>query len=174
MTRHANLRERHAARVILLNNQGRVLLMRGHDEHNPSRSWWFTMGGGIDPGETPQQAAIREVSEEAGITLSPQDLLGPILERTALFDFAQEHIIQHEVFYLAYVADDVAITRDGWTEVERSFVDDLAWMSVPELQNSPCEVFPRGLPGILANLAHGWDGTVLQLGLEDENTTIGL
>ena len=174
MTASNGMRERFAARVIILDHEGRVLLMRGHDEHNPMRSWWFTLGGGIDPGETPVEAALREVVEEAGISLTPRDVVGPILKRTSVFDFAQEHIVQHEVFYLARVANNVAITREGWTDVERRFVDDLAWMTVQELHDSPCEVFPKSLPQIVANLAHGWDGTVLQLGLDDENTSIGL
>ena len=58
---------RRAARVILLDDADRVLLVRGHDVDQPERSWWFTVGGGIDGGETPRQAAVRELREETGI-----------------------------------------------------------------------------------------------------------
>src|SRR5690606_29500424 len=41
-TRHV---ERVGARVLLLDGAGRVLMLRGHDPHQPQRSWWFTPGG---------------------------------------------------------------------------------------------------------------------------------
>src|SRR5699024_7998792 len=42
---------RTAARVLLFDEADRLLLVRGHDADDPGRSWWFTIGGGIDPGE---------------------------------------------------------------------------------------------------------------------------
>ena len=41
---------REAARVLLFDDTGRVLLAMGHDEDQPERSWWFTIGGGIEAG----------------------------------------------------------------------------------------------------------------------------
>ena len=38
---------RNAARVILFDAQGNTLLIEGHDKDNPSRHWWFTVGGGL-------------------------------------------------------------------------------------------------------------------------------
>ena len=78
---------REAARVLLFDDTGRVLLAMGHDEDQPERSWWFTIGGGIEAGEDPRAAAVREVYEETGLRLSPDDLVGPVLYRTAEFDF---------------------------------------------------------------------------------------
>src|SRR5687768_6943611 len=80
-------RERSAARVILLDAEGRVLVVRSHDVNQPERSWWFTVGGGIDAGETPVQAALRELHEEVGITLDAGELVGPVLTRTGIFEF---------------------------------------------------------------------------------------
>ena len=48
---------REAARVLLFDGEGRVLLAKGHDEDQPERSWWFTIGGGIEAGEEPREAA---------------------------------------------------------------------------------------------------------------------
>ena len=39
---------RTGARVLLLDARGRVLLLRGHDPATPDRSYWFTVGGGLD------------------------------------------------------------------------------------------------------------------------------
>ncbi|WP_284327091.1 NUDIX domain-containing protein [Demequina litorisediminis] len=51
---------REGARVLLLDDEGRLLVMRAHDSHRPERSWWFTPGGGIEPGESAAEAAARE------------------------------------------------------------------------------------------------------------------
>ena len=57
---------RPAVRVICLDADGRVLLMHWRDPHDGSRLW-EPPGGGIDPGETPLQAARRELAEETGL-----------------------------------------------------------------------------------------------------------
>ncbi|GAA1871256.1 NUDIX hydrolase [Myceligenerans crystallogenes] len=159
------VRERDAARVILLDGDGRALLLRSHDVDQPERSWWFTLGGGIDPGETPVEAALREVREEAGLVLSPDDLEGPVLTRSALFDFYAETCRQHEVFFLARVsAGALAFDRSGWTAIERETIDDLAWLGAADLRAQPLEVFPHELPEILDDLAAGWDGRARHLG----------
>jgi 8-oxo-dGTP pyrophosphatase MutT (NUDIX family) len=58
---------RRAARVILLDPQDRVLLMR-YDGGPPSGSHWATPGGGLNPGEDYREAAVRELAEETGWT----------------------------------------------------------------------------------------------------------
>ena len=57
---------RPTARVLLLDDQDRVLLFCGQDATNPSMRFWFPAGGGIEPGETAEEAARREVLEETG------------------------------------------------------------------------------------------------------------
>lgn len=53
----------------------RVLLgLRGMDAESPET--WCPFGGMVDPGETPEQAALREVQEEAGLRIDPNALLG--------------------------------------------------------------------------------------------------
>ena len=159
---------RYAARVLLMDSGGRALLVRGHDSDDPSRSWWFTVGGGIEPGETTRDAAVREVLEETGIVLSPDALEGPVLTRSAIFDFAREHCLQHEEFFLARVAADGELTRAGWTELEVNVIDEMAWLTPDELRSASQEVFPRSLPDLLEELAHGWDGVVRVIGVEHD------
>jgi 8-oxo-dGTP pyrophosphatase MutT (NUDIX family) len=158
------IRERSAARVILLDTEGRVLVMRGHDVNQPERSWWFTVGGGIDAGETPEQAALREAHEEVGIVLDADDLVGPVLTRTGIFEFFAETCRQHEVFYLARTPDAVELTTVGWTPAERELLDEMAWLTAAELRAQPLEVFPPELPDVVDQLVAGWDGQVRHLG----------
>lgn len=160
------LRHRRGARVLLLDAADRVLLARGHDTDQPERSWWFTVGGGIEPGESDLDAAVREVREETGLHLDPATLEGPVWTRSAIFDFYRERCRQDEVFYLARLAPqgEPALTRDGWTEVEHDVVDEMRWFTLPELRTVTIEVFPAGLPDLLAPLLAGWDGYTRHLG----------
>lgn len=159
------MRERSAARVVLLDAAGRVLLLRGHDVDLPERSWWFTVGGGIDPGETARAAALREMREETGIELADADLAGPIGRRSAVLDFAREHCRQHEVFFLARLDRVATLAQDGWTALERQVVDEVAWLTVADLRAAEVEVFPRELPDLVESLLHGWDGVERTIGV---------
>ena len=59
-----------SAGVIPRDDEGRILLVRLVDTDQ-----WAVIGGAIEPDESPQQAAVREAEEEAGVGVS----LGPIL-----------------------------------------------------------------------------------------------
>lgn len=155
---------RRGARVILLDGDDRVLLMRGHDADLPERVWWFTVGGGIADGEPEAFAAVREVREETGLVLDPADLVGPVFTRTAYFDFFARTCRQDEVFFVARVADAGVLDTTGWTDVERHVVDELQWWSLDALERVSVEIFPAGLPGLVRGLADGWDGVTRHLG----------
>ena len=58
--------------VILLNTAGQVLIGKREGSHAP---YWSIPGGYLEPGETFEDAAIREVKEETGLDIvSPQVL----------------------------------------------------------------------------------------------------
>jgi putative (di)nucleoside polyphosphate hydrolase len=60
----ATLRYRPAVGIMLLNRHGEVFV--GHRIDMPAMPAWQMPQGGVDPGETPRQAAIRELEEEIG------------------------------------------------------------------------------------------------------------
>ena len=58
--------------VMLLNSEGKVWVGRriddGMDEDEGSGRWWQMPQGGIDKGERGPEAALRELTEETGVT----------------------------------------------------------------------------------------------------------
>ena len=154
---------REAARVLLFDDHGRVLLAMGHDEDQPERAWWFTIGGGIEEGEDPRAAAVREVFEETGIRLEASDLVGPVLYRTAEFDFLAVTARQDEWFFIAH-APSTALSRDGWTELERSVIDTQRWWDIDEaVATIDGEIYPAQILEFARVWKDGWDGQLIEL-----------
>ncbi len=95
---------RRVARVVLLDPDDRILLMHGFEPDDPAHTWWFTPGGGLEGDETREEAALRELVEETGIT---EVELGPVLwRRTCSFPFAGRRWDQDEWYFLARTAAD--------------------------------------------------------------------
>ena len=57
-----------AGAIIIASDTGRLLLQQRAD-HVSEGGTWNLIGGGIDPGESPEQAVFREIAEEAGYEL---------------------------------------------------------------------------------------------------------
>lgn len=64
-----------AAIVLLVDARGRVLLQQRHQRAARFPGAWGFVGGGIEHGETPEQAAHRETWEETGLTITRPLLL---------------------------------------------------------------------------------------------------
>jgi 8-oxo-dGTP pyrophosphatase MutT (NUDIX family) len=79
---------RQTARVLPVDDEGRVLLLHGWDPHHPDRPFWFTIGGAADPGESLRAAGARELYEETRIVVEPERLGEPIAENSIEFSWA--------------------------------------------------------------------------------------
>ena len=145
--------ERRAARVLLVDGEGRVLLFLGHDPARPAEgTWWFTVGGGLDDGESHRDAAVRELFEETGLSVPPTSLGGPVHSERAEFWLGGAHYIQDNEFFTVHV-DDHDVVTVGFTDLEATFVLDHRWWSVDELRATSDRVYPECLPDLLAALA---------------------
>lgn len=152
MTPRADRRD--AARVILLDGQDRVLLLRCGEPGNPRR-WWIAPGGGLDTDETHEQAARRELREETG--LGDVDLGPCVWHREHEFDWLGRRIRQRERFFVARVAH-FSPSRAGHTQDELMYLDDHRWWSVAEIEAAAGDgerFAPRRIGRLLAELLRG-------------------
>ncbi|MEU3461815.1 NUDIX hydrolase [Streptomyces sp. NPDC006733] len=141
--------KRRAARVVLLDPADRILLLHGHEPADPSMTWWFTPGGGVEDGESLEAAARRELAEETGMTSVE---LGPVLwERSCSFAFDGRRWEQDEWYYLARTGITEFDTA-GHTELERRSVTGLRWWTCEELLSSRETVYPIRLAELLRTL----------------------
>ncbi len=143
-------RLRKVARVVLLDQDDRILLLHGHEPGDPADDWWFTPGGGLEGGETREEAALRELAEETGIT----DVeLGPVLwRRVCSFPFAGQRWDQDEWYFLARTKSASAALGTRLTELERRSVVGLRWWTCGELSSAHETVYPTRLAELVRTL----------------------
>lgn len=140
-------RERRAARAVLLDPAGRVLLLRGRDPALPEApSWWFTPGGGIRPGEEPLGALRRECWEELGLRLSAAR--GPLLSRVYEFPFDGAWLVQDTEYYAARVAP-FRPAAQSLSEREARFILGWRWWSRAALTATSETIYPEDLADLL-------------------------
>ena len=53
-----------------------LMLYRNKKEHDINQNKWIGLGGKFEPGESPEQCLLREIKEEAGVTLTAFKLRG--------------------------------------------------------------------------------------------------
>jgi 8-oxo-dGTP pyrophosphatase MutT (NUDIX family) len=128
-----------------------VLLLFGFDPADPGHPFWFTVGGGTEPGESFAEAAARELREEVGIAADVSELGDPVWQRMADYSFAGMRFQQKEEYFLLRV-DSCAVSLDGMDRLERQTVTAYQWWSPAELESLAKPVKPAELPGLLRRL----------------------
>jgi 8-oxo-dGTP pyrophosphatase MutT (NUDIX family) len=142
---------RQTARVLPVDQAGRVLLLHGWDPHRPDQPFWFTIGGGAEAGESMPEAAARELREETGIRVDPEHLGEPIAQSTVEFSWAGYDIIQGQVFY-AVLVTSAEVSLEGLDAWERATTDKYAWLSAEDLEAGEPLADP-GLPNLVRSAA---------------------
>jgi mutator protein MutT len=109
------------AGAVVRDHAGRLLLVQRGRE--PGRGRWSLPGGRVEPGETAEQAAVREVREETGLDVVAGELVGRV-ERPGPGG-------------VTYVIDDIACTVLGGRLRPGDDADDARWVDTADLELLP-------------------------------------
>lgn len=139
---------RHAVRILLLDEHDRLLLFRTvHPD--TGTVFWFTPGGGVEPGEDARAAVARELEEETG--QRGVELAAEIWHRRHLFTWRGVDHDQRERWFLARVAHfEPDLTNV--TEEERTDLTAWRWWGVEELAQMGDDLAPRDLAALVRAL----------------------
>ena len=132
---------RQTARVLPVDDEGRVLLLHGWDPHRPDEPFWFTIGGAADPGESMRDAGARELYEETRISVEPERLGEPIAQNSIEFSWGGHRIAQDQTFY-AVAVGSVAVSLEGLDPWERATTDKYGWLTPEDLEGNERPAHP--------------------------------
>jgi 8-oxo-dGTP pyrophosphatase MutT (NUDIX family) len=137
---------RPVARVLLMDSRDRLLLLCAEEKSNGHR-FWLTPGGGLEGGETFEQAAVRELLEETGLEVP----IGRwVWTRHHIYSWNGQDHNQYERFFVARTEDDQIRPRspDGYIIGHR-------WWSASEIGESSEDFAPRRLAPLFAAILRG-------------------
>jgi len=147
--------QRASSRVILINDDGRVLLFEGGAEQmGQDRPNWWLPGGGTEPGEDARTSAARELHEETGLFIDPAALTGPVALSRGPWRFREKHYWSVDTFFMLRVPS-WEISRAGWSASEHEIMNQHRWWSATELRATSDIFFPVDLPSLLERLYAG-------------------
>ena len=106
---NSRLVRRESVRVAVLDDRGRLLLLRTRDPRRPDELWWELPGGGIEAGEDHAAAAVRELREETGIEVERLDRRIGVVETE--FEFDGQRYRQRETVFILLVGEAPELGR---------------------------------------------------------------
>ena len=142
--------DRPTARIIVINASDEVLLFRLAGDGGP---FWATPGGGLEAGESYEQAARRELREETGIEV---DELGPVVWKCSnLWNWRDKIYRSLHRFYLVRLRDTPEVDISRLTGIEAKATTGYRWWTFDEINQSSERFSPPGMVDRLTSLFAG-------------------
>ena len=123
-----------AAAALVEDDAGRLLLVRQSDTGQ-----WAAVGGAVDPGESPEQAAVREAAEETGLRITIDRLVGVV----GGGEFEVTYPNGDRVAYISTVYS--AHVELGEIQVDGDEVIEAGWFSLADIPALDLHPFTRAL-----------------------------
>jgi len=151
--------ERPAARILVIAPDDRILLFwaelgRSVDPvHRPEATgFWVLPGGGVEPNESYEMAAVRELKEETGIDAISQ--LPCIAHREVVYRWNGKLWRSRERYYMTRCASHT-LEISGWTERDKLWMRDMRWWTLADLAATHDIVRPPGLLELARKILSG-------------------
>ncbi|MGI8682900.1 MAG: NUDIX hydrolase [Mycobacteriales bacterium] len=138
-----------AARVLVLDPDDRVLLLR-YDDAPPNGRHWATPGGGLEADEDYATAAVRELWEETG--WADMSLDGEIGAAEVTMEYDGRLVAQRERLYLARTDHPFRQLADVAAMHAADRIAAWRWWTLAELISTSEVVWPAGLAGLIATV----------------------
>jgi 8-oxo-dGTP pyrophosphatase MutT (NUDIX family) len=123
-----------AVAVLAWDDRGRLLMVREADTR-----LWQTIGGAVDPDESPQRAAAREAEEEAGIVVELEGIRGVAGGPQFRLLYPNGDLVS----YVSIVFDARVLAGEPRADGEETV--DVAWLSPQELRETELTEFTIAL-----------------------------
>jgi 8-oxo-dGTP pyrophosphatase MutT (NUDIX family) len=150
------IEERSCVRVVVLDPADRILLFRAVDPGRPDvGTWWELPGGGMDPGESVFDTAIRELAEETGIQVRPDQLSTPNWSRIGSFQYRGVRRVQHELVLTARLDEHASVDTSGQLQYELEDYPEHRWWPIVDVLTSRLRFYPGRLPDLLESHLRG-------------------
>jgi len=136
---------RPAARILLVDGEGRVLMFRFAPDDRPPL--WCTPGGAVDPGESYAEAARRELWEEVGLDMD----CGPeVAQRVVDFLTFEGVEVTADERYFRVDIDRWEVAAGQLTALEQRVLHSSRWFAPAELATLDETFYPADLAELLA------------------------
>lgn len=110
--------------AIIFNDEGKILLTQRNDPQNPfAHMKWQFPGGGVENGESPSEAALREILEETGLII---ELLSDMAIRYDHPEDNGKYLIKLFGFPAKFIGGELDLTKDVETH-------DAKWFTYEEI-----------------------------------------